>query len=125
MAKADEIFKQNAKEILEHGTDTRGQKVRPHWEDGTPAYTKKVFGVTNRYDLREEFPLLTLRKTGFKSCVNEILWIYQKCSNNIKDLKPHIWDEWADESGRYLSSISTRRYESDPEGYLRFKAHPI
>ena len=99
MAKADEIFKQNAKEILEHGTDTRGQKVRPHWEDGTPAYTKKVFGVTNRYDLREEFPLLTLRKTGFKSCVNEILWIYQKCSNNIKDLKPHIWDEWADETG--------------------------
>lgn len=99
MAKADEIFKQNAKEILEHGTDTRGQKVRPHWEDGTPAYTKKVFGVTNRYDLREEFPLLTLRRTGFKSCVNEILWIYQKCSNIIKDLKPHIWDEWADETG--------------------------
>lgn len=99
MSYADIIFKENAKEILEHGTSTEGQKVRPHWPDGTPAYWKKVFGVVNRYDLRKEFPLLTLRKTAFKSCVNEILWIYQKASNNVHDLNSTIWDEWADETG--------------------------
>lgn len=87
------------RDVLENGTDTRGARVRPHWEDGTPAYTIKQFGICNRYDLRKEFPALTLRRTALKSCMDEILWIYQRKSNNIHDLKPHIWDEWADENG--------------------------
>ena len=99
MSRADDIFISMCTDIIEHGTTTEGQKVRPVWEDGTSAYTIKRFGVCNRYDLREEFPALTLRKTGLKSCMDEILWIYQRKSNNIHDLKPHIWDEWADEDG--------------------------
>ena len=99
MSKADELFVSMCQDILDHGTTTEGQKVRPHWEDGTPAYTIKNFGVTNRYDLREEFPALTLRRTALKSAMDEILWIYQRKSNNINDLNSHIWDEWADETG--------------------------
>lgn len=99
MSKADDIFISMCRDIIENGTTTEGQKVRPHWEDGTPAYTIKQFGVCNRYDLREEFPALTLRRTALKSCMDEVLWIYQRKSNNIHDLKPHIWDEWADEDG--------------------------
>jgi thymidylate synthase len=86
-------------DIIEHGTDTQGQEVRPRWEDGTPAYTIKRFGVCNRYDLREEFPALTLRRTALKSCMDEVLWIYQRKSNNIHDLNSSIWDEWADDTG--------------------------
>ena len=99
MSKADDIFIAMCRDILDNGTTTEGQKVRPHWEDGTPAYTIKRFGVCNRYDLRKEFPALTLRRTALKSAMDEILWIYQKKSNNIHDLHSHIWDEWADEMG--------------------------
>ena len=99
MSKADDIFIEMCRDILDNGTTTEGQKVRPHWEDGTPAYTIKRFGVCNRYDLRKEFPALTLRRTALKSAMDEILWIYQKKSNNIHDLHSHIWDEWADEEG--------------------------
>ena len=99
MSKADQLFIDMCQNIVENGTDTQGQKVRPHWEDGTPAYTIKQFGVCNRYDLREEFPALTLRRTALKSAMDEILWIYQRKSNNIHDLHSHIWDEWADETG--------------------------
>ena len=99
MSKADDLFISMCSDIIEHGTTTEGQKVRPRWEDGTPAYTIKRFGVCNRYDLREEFPALTLRRTALKSAMDEVLWIYQRKSNNIHDLKPHIWDEWADEAG--------------------------
>ncbi|MCR9036826.1 thymidylate synthase [Tractidigestivibacter montrealensis] len=99
MSKADNIFVDMCTDILEHGTTTEGQKVRPHWEDGTPAYTIKRFGVCNRYDLREEFPAITLRRTALKSCMDEVLWIYQRKSNNVHDLHSHIWDEWADETG--------------------------
>lgn len=99
MSKADEIFISMCSDIIEHGTTTEGQRVRPRWEDGSPAYTIKRFGVCNRYDLREEFPALTLRRTALKSCMDEVLWIYQRKSSNIHDLKPHIWDEWADETG--------------------------
>lgn len=99
MSYADQLFVKMCEDIINNGTDTQGEKVRPKWEDGTPAYTIKKFGVVNRYDLRKEFPALTLRKTALKSCMDEILWIYQKKSNNIKDLKSHIWDEWADEDG--------------------------
>ncbi len=99
MSLADGIFKSMCEDILTNGTSTEGQKVRPHWPDGTPAYTIKQFGVVNRYDLRKEFPAITLRRTALKSCMDEILWIWQKKSNNIHDLKPHIWDEWADENG--------------------------
>ena len=99
MSKADELFVSMCQDILDNGTTTEGQKVRPHWEDGTPAYTIKNFGVTNRYDLREEFPALTLRRTALKSAMDEILWIYQRKSNNINDLHSHIWDEWGDETG--------------------------
>ena len=99
MSCADRIFIDMCKDILEHGTSTQGQKVRPHWPDGASAYTIKRFGVCNRYDLRKEFPALTLRKTALKSAMDEILWIWQRKSNNIHDLNSHIWDEWADEDG--------------------------
>jgi thymidylate synthase len=99
MSYADHVFIDMCRDILENGTSTEGQKVRPHWPDGTSAYTVKRFGICNRYDLRKEFPALTLRKTGLKSAMDEILWIWQRKSNNIHDLKPHIWDEWADEDG--------------------------
>ena len=100
MSLADKIFIEMCTDIIENGVSTEGEKVRPKWEDtGEYAYTVKKFGVVNRYDLRKEFPAITLRKTGLKSCMDEILWIWQRKSNNIKDLKPHIWDEWADEDG--------------------------
>ena len=87
------------RDILDNGTSTEGEKVRPHWEDGSSAYTIKKFGVVNRYDLSKEFPALTLRRTAIKSATDEILWIWQKKSNNIHDLHSHIWDEWADADG--------------------------
>ncbi|MBO5098076.1 MAG: thymidylate synthase [Agathobacter sp.] len=99
MSYADKVFVEMCKDILENGTSTEGEKVRPVWEDGTSAYTMKKFGVVNRYDLSKEFPALTLRKTAIKTCVDELLWIWQKKSNNINELKGHIWDEWADETG--------------------------
>ncbi len=99
MSKADVIFKQTCRDIIDNGTDTQGEIVRPHWPDGTPAYTLKQFGVINTYDLREEFPAMTLRRIALKSAWDEILWIYQKKSNRIADLNSHIWDSWADENG--------------------------
>ena len=99
MSMADEIFIRTCKDILENGSSTEGEKVRPHWEDGTPAYTIKRFGVVNRYDLSKEFPIVTLRRTAIKTCLEEILWIWQKKSNNINELGSHIWDSWADETG--------------------------
>ena len=99
MSKADEIFLQNCRDILDHGVWDTNQTVRPHWEDGTPAHTVKLFGLVNRYDLKEEFPLQTIRKINWKAAIDEILWIWQRKSNNIKDLNSHIWDAWADETG--------------------------
>ena len=99
MSYADQVFIDMCRDIIENGTSTEGEKVRPKWEDGSFAYTIKRFGVVNRYDISKEFPALTLRRTGLKSCMDEILWIYQKKSNNIHDLNSHIWDEWADETG--------------------------
>ncbi len=99
MSLADKIFINMCRDILENGVSTEGEKVRPHWEDGSSAYTIKKFGVVNRYNLAEEFPAITLRRTAIKSCTDEILWIWQKKSNNIHDLNSHIWDEWADETG--------------------------
>ncbi|MDD3221422.1 MAG: thymidylate synthase [Clostridia bacterium] len=99
MSYADKLFIDMCQDILDNGYSTEGEKVRPKWEDGSSAYTIKRFGVVNRYDLSKEFPALTLRRTAFKSAVDEILWIWQKKSNNINDLKSSIWDEWADEDG--------------------------
>ena len=99
MSYADTLFIDMCKDILANGIDTKGEKVRPVWPDGEKAYTIKKFGVVNRYDLSKEFPAITLRKTYIKSAIDEILWIWQKKSNNIKDLKSRIWDEWADEDG--------------------------
>lgn len=99
MSKADSQFLENCKNILQNGVWDTEQPVRPHWEDGTPAHTIKLFGVVNRYDLQEEFPIMTLRRTYFKSAIDELLWIWQKKSNNIRDLNSHIWDNWADETG--------------------------
>ena len=99
MSYADKVFVAMCQDILENGTSTEGELVRPHWEDGTSAYTIKKFGVVNRYDLSKEFPAITLRKTYIKSATDELLWIWQKKSNNIHDLKSHVWDEWADENG--------------------------
>lgn len=99
MSYADKVFVDMCRDIIENGTSTEGEKVRPKWEDGTAAYTVKKFGVVNRYDLSKEFPALTLRRTAIKSCVDELLWIWQKKSNNVHELKSHIWDSWADEKG--------------------------
>ena len=99
MSYADKVFIDMCRDIIDNGTSTEGEKVRPLWEDGTSAYTVKKFGVVNRYDLSKEFPALTLRRTAIKSCTDEMLWIWQKKSNNVHDLKSHIWDSWADESG--------------------------
>ena len=99
MSHADQLFLQNCREILSHGVWDTDLPVRPRGEDGTPAHTIKKFGIINRYQLQEEFPILTLRRTYWKSAVDELLWIWQKKSNNIHDLSSHIWDQWADESG--------------------------
>ena len=99
MGLADELFVNMCNDIIENGFSTEGEKVRPKWEDGTHAYTIKKFGVVNRYDLSKEFPALTLRRTYIKSAIDEILWIWQKKSNNVNDLRGNIWDSWADDAG--------------------------
>ena len=99
MSYADHVFLQNCKDILENGVWDTDLNVRPRWEDGTPAHTVKKFGIVNRYNLKEEFPILTLRKTFFRTCIDELLWIWQKKSNRIEDLHSHIWDNWANENG--------------------------
>ena len=99
MSLADKLFRETCNEILTNGVWDKDYPVRPKWLDGTPAHTVKKFCVVNRYDLSKEFPIITLRRTAFKSAVDEILWIWQKKSNNVKDLNSHIWDSWADETG--------------------------
>lgn len=99
MSKADQQFIKMCKCILDEGESSEGQTVRAKWEDGTPAHTIKKFGIVNRYDLEEEFPALTLRPTAIRSAVDELLWIWQKKSNNTNDLNSRIWDQWADQSG--------------------------
>ncbi|MBQ4381860.1 MAG: thymidylate synthase [Oscillospiraceae bacterium] len=99
MSMADRIFIANCREILSNGVWDTNMNVRPRWEDGSPAHTIKKFGIVNRYDLTKEFPIMTIRRTFWKSAVDELLWIWQKKSNNIHDLRGHIWDSWADENG--------------------------
>ena len=99
MSRADEIFIANCKDILENGVWDTDLNVRPKWDDGQSAHTVKKFGIVNRYDLSEEFPILTIRRTYWKSAIDELLWIWQKKSNNVHDLKSHVWDAWADETG--------------------------
>ncbi|MCR5485744.1 MAG: thymidylate synthase [Clostridiales bacterium] len=99
MSYADEVLINNLQDILDNGISDEAYPVRPHWDDGTPAHTIKIFGMVNRYDLSKEFPVITLRRTAIKSAVDELLWIWQKKSNNIHDLNSHIWDSWADETG--------------------------
>ncbi len=99
MSYADQVYLQNCRDILEKGFRDDALPVRPHWEDGTPAHTVKLFGVVNRYDLQQEFPIMTLRRTYWKSAINELLWIWQKKSNRVSELSSHVWDSWADENG--------------------------
>ena len=99
MSYADKVFVKNIKEILKYGVSDSDQNVRPKWKDGTPAHTVKKFCIVNRYDLSKEFPIITIRKTNYKNCIDELLWIWQKKSNNIHDLASHIWDSWADQNG--------------------------
>ena len=99
MSRADEIFKANCRDILENGVWDTDLSVRPRWADGAPAHTVKKFGIINRYDLKSEFPILTLRRTYFKTCIDELLWIWQQKANNIRDLRGHIWHSCADEAG--------------------------
>ena len=117
MSYADQVFISVCRDILENGFRDDGLTVRPHWEDGTPAHTIKKFGVVNRYDLRKEFPIMTLRRPYFKSCVDELLWIWQKKSNDIHDLHSHVWDAWADENGTigkaYGYQLSVKHRYSD------------
>ena len=112
MSYADQLFIKNCKDILENGVWDTDHEVRPVWEDGTPAHTIKKFGIVNRYDLTKEFPVITLRRTYFKSAVDELLWIWQKKSNNVHDLNARIWDQWADETG----SIGKRYRRQDEIG---------
>ena len=117
MSYADQVFIQNCRDILSHGVWDTDRQVRPRWEDGSPAHTVKLFGVVNRYDLRREFPILTVRRQYIKSAVDELLWIWQKKSNNIRDLNSHVWDAWADESGSigkaYGYQLGVRHQYSD------------
>ena len=99
MSYADRVFKQNCIDILENGFSDEALDVRPRWEDGTPAHTVKKFCIVNRYNLKEEFPIMTLRKINFRGALDELLWIWQKKSNNVSELGSHIWDAWADENG--------------------------
>ena len=99
MSYADTIFIQNCREILDHGIWDTDREVRPRWEDGAPAHTVKKFGIVNRYDLQKEFPILTIRRTYLKSAIDELLWIWQAKSNNVRELRARVWDAWADESG--------------------------
>jgi len=99
MSYADKVFVNNIRDILQNGFSDEDLPVRPHWEDGTPAHTIKKFGIVNRYNLQEEFPILTIRRTYIKSAMDELLWIWQKKSNDIHQLKSHVWDSWADENG--------------------------
>lgn len=99
MSRADDIFIRNCRDILENGVSDADMNVRPHWEDGAAAHTIKKFGIVNRYNIAEEFPIMTLRRIYYRSAIDEILWIYQKKSNNVHDLSTHIWDAWADENG--------------------------
>ncbi len=99
MSFADKIFIEMCQDILENGYSDEGADVRPRWTDGTPAHTRKKFGIVNRYDLAREFPIITLRPTNLKNAIDEILWIWQKKSSNVHDLNSHIWDAWADETG--------------------------
>ena len=99
MSRADDIFKNMCRDIIDNGFSDKDLDVRPKWMDGTAAHTVKKFCVVNRYDLSSEFPILTLRPTPFKNAIDEILWIWQKKSNNVNDLKSKIWDSWADSEG--------------------------
>ena len=99
MSKADQIYIETCRDILQNGVWDSDLEVRPHWEDGSPAHTVKKFGVVNRYNLKDEFPIMTLRRTYYKSCIDELLWIWQKKSNRVSELASHVWDAWADENG--------------------------
>lgn len=99
MSYADEVFKKNCIDILTQGVSDEELDVRPVWNDGTKAHTRKKFAIVNRYDLSKEFPIMTIRKTAFKSCIDELLWIWQKKSNNVNELNSHVWDAWADKNG--------------------------
>ncbi len=117
MSYADQVFISVCRDILAEGFWDTDLPVRPRWTDGTPAHTVKKFGVVNRYDLREEFPIMTLRPTAFRNCVDELLWIWQKKSNRIADLRSHVWDAWADEEGTigraYGYQLGVRHQYSD------------
>ena len=99
MSYADLVYRDTCRKILTEGVWDTDREVRPHWPDGTPAHTVKCFGIVNRYDLKKEFPIMTLRRTYYRSCIDELLWIWQKKSNNVHELGSHIWDSWADENG--------------------------
>jgi len=120
LSKADKIFIANIEDILNNGVSDMGLDVRPRWADGTPAHTIKKFALINRYDLAEEFPIITIRRTYFKSAVDEMLWIWQKKSNNIKDLNSNIWDNWADENGSIGKAYGYQLAQKSvyPEGEL-------
>ncbi len=94
MSLCDELFRANCRGIIESGYSDENLEVRPRWEDGRPAHTIKSFGLVNRYDLQEEFPILTLRKINYKAAIDEILWIWQKKSNRVCDLCSGIWNQW-------------------------------
>ena len=120
MSLADKIFIDMCSDIIENGMSSEGLEVRPRWEDGTPAHTIKKFGVVSRYDLSKEFPAITLRRTAIKACIDELLWIWQKKSNNINELNSHIWDSWADETGSIGKAYGYQMQvkHSYPEGMM-------
>lgn len=127
MSYADKIFVETCKDILANGFSDKDLHVRPRWEDGTPAHTIKKFGVVNRYDLKKQFPILTIRRTYWKSALDEVLWIWQKKSNNVQDLSSHIWDAWADETGSigkaYGYQMGVKHHYKDGEEALMRRYH--
>ena len=122
MSKFDYTFKSMCEDILDSGIVSDGETVRPKWEDGSDAHTVKKFAVVNRYDVGKEFPVPTQRPLAFKSCVEEMLWIWQLHSNNVNDLNTRIWDSWADSDG----SIGTAYgYQIGKESFYYIKSNDI
>ena len=97
MTKADIIFKDNIRKIMDEGVFS--ENARPRYKDGNVANSKYITGAFAEYDLSKgEFPITTLRPIAIKSAIKEVLWIYQDQSNSLELLNNkynvHYWNDW-------------------------------
>lgn len=97
MTKADTIFKENIRKIIEEGVWS--EQARPKYKDGRTANSKYITGAFMEFDLAKgEFPITTLRPIAIKSAIKEMLWIYQDQSNSLDLLEDkynvHYWNDW-------------------------------